>query len=218
MSRIVNKDVICSSCGTSIRAAVYESVNVTTEPALKEKVLSRTINGANCPQCGLQMAVATNLLYHDVDKKFMVWLRLNEHLEKGEEAPELGALSQRLFSSYRLRIVSGWPELSERIHVLESGLDEGLVELLKFVLWPQIPGNTPENFTGSGLYFTGADRIPSPVARLRFVFLHGASPEIFSYPRSEYDKLVSSPDHKRVIPPAGEWTSVNHRYVIDRWL
>jgi len=56
-----------------MRVRVYDSVNVTIEPKLRELILSNRIHRFDCSQCGQPIAVETTMLYHDMGYGFAVW-------------------------------------------------------------------------------------------------------------------------------------------------
>ena len=54
--------------------AGYDAVNVTLNPEKKQKILNGNLVQFNCPSCGYQAEFLYPMLYHDQDKKFMVWI------------------------------------------------------------------------------------------------------------------------------------------------
>ena len=212
MSRIVDKELICPCCACHIHAKTYVSVNVSTDPALKRRVLDKTINLIDCPHCKKPVMVATNLLYHDVNQWFMVWLRLNEYQEGGtEKMPEL-ALLRHALKPYKLRLTNGWDDFVERIRILDSRLDEGLIEAIKAVIWPQLEGNAHRPYNGRFLYFIWADDFSAPSPKLYFNFALAASQNIVAYPKSGYDELAGT--SASMNPPDGEWVHLDYNYMI----
>ena len=72
MSKIRTIKLTCPECGEEFDFDVYESVNVTLDPDLKEKVLDGGIFSASCPKCGHTETLVHPFLYHDMDRKFMI--------------------------------------------------------------------------------------------------------------------------------------------------
>jgi len=72
MSKIIEVDVPCPQCKKYSRVSIYTSVNVTTNPALKEKVFSGEINKRVCQNCGYKFEINCILLYHDMDNQFAI--------------------------------------------------------------------------------------------------------------------------------------------------
>ena len=53
---------------------LYSSINVSLEPQLKDKLLQGEINKVICPRCREAFFAGRFLLYHDVEKNFMIWM------------------------------------------------------------------------------------------------------------------------------------------------
>lgn len=125
----------CPHCNADIEIPYYEDINVTTEPTLKEAVLSGNFFKYTCPSCGKTMPIAGPLLYHDQNATAMYYFcpagfdpsteKLNEMLQIIE-----GMEGDRA-SHYQARLVSSIDKLIEKIHIQDAGLDDRIVELVK---------------------------------------------------------------------------------------
>lgn len=73
MSSISTKPFTCPECGHKGEFKMYNSVNVTLDPKLKDRVLNGDIFDWTCPKCGESLSVRYNLLYHDMDNKFQIY-------------------------------------------------------------------------------------------------------------------------------------------------
>lgn len=144
----------------------------------------------------------------------MVWLRLNERQEIGDGTmPELN-LSIGMFHTYKLRVTNGWREFHERISVLDAELYEDAVEILKFLLWPQVTRGSLNNYDSRELSFVGIDRFYTTEVRLQFVYLNGSDSELISYPKTEYDKFATASLHKKLALPDGRWARFDYQDVL----
>ena len=72
MSKISKVKFNCPECGKEVEFDYYESINVTLNPELKEKVINGLIYSVECPSCGHREAFPHPFLYHDMEKKFMI--------------------------------------------------------------------------------------------------------------------------------------------------
>jgi S-methylmethionine-dependent homocysteine/selenocysteine methylase len=72
MTQVITKNIKCN-CGNDVEIVVYDSVNVTLDPKLKEAVVNRKINSFKCSKCGLKAEISYKFLYHDMDNKKMIW-------------------------------------------------------------------------------------------------------------------------------------------------
>lgn len=84
MSRQVSMSFVCG-CGHELDVWVYESVNVTVAPELKNLVFSPMFNVVECPHCGQKSDPNMQFLYHDMDKHFWIYVYPEEMAEHREE-------------------------------------------------------------------------------------------------------------------------------------
>lgn len=125
----------CPNCQADIEIPYYEDVNVTTEPTLKEAILSGDFFKYTCPSCGETLPIAGPFLYHDQDATAMFYFcppgfdqsteKLNEMLQMIE------SMEGDRASHYQARFVSSIDKLMEKIYILDAGLDDRIVELVK---------------------------------------------------------------------------------------
>jgi len=92
MTKIESYDLNCKACGKDFKAPIYESVNITLDPELLEKIWNGTLNTVKCPKCKKEHFVAVPLLFHDMEYKVvengkevkkskMTWIDLNDGIE-----------------------------------------------------------------------------------------------------------------------------------------
>lgn len=67
----------CPACGHEQQCTIYGSVNVKESPELKQVVLDDEINTFLCENCEYYEKLLVELMYHDMEKKFVVWLKPN---------------------------------------------------------------------------------------------------------------------------------------------
>lgn len=64
--------ISCPRCRQMIAANVEQLVDVTHEPASKQRLLSGQSNHARCPHCGYEGRLATPIVYHDNEKELLL--------------------------------------------------------------------------------------------------------------------------------------------------
>ena len=131
----------CSRCGAEHSVSVPQSVNVATDPDLKEKVRSGELFTWTCPHCGTSNLLTVPFLYHDPDAHLMLVL---------SPAP-LGA--EGLQEGYTGRQVRSVGDLVEKIKIFDAGLDDLTVEMCKFVTCQELKKDVSLRFAG----LNGAD-------------------------------------------------------------
>ncbi|MBP5397071.1 MAG: CpXC domain-containing protein [Bacteroidales bacterium] len=170
MSIVKQALVKCSHCGAEHPLQVYKSVNAAQEPALKEKVKDGSLFLWACPKCSKTNLARYECLYHDPDKRLMVWLLPIGSVSEAEMASI--SLHAKALGGYTLRKVTDVGALMEKVIALDEGLDDVALEICKYVM-RQEQGET-EGTSGE----TG--RIPAG-APLHF-FRREEDKLIFTYP------------------------------------
>lgn len=123
--------VTCPHCQTENEHDVLQNINIDQNPELRESVQDLSCFRVQCPNCSEQFLAVHDTLYHDMAGEFMVWLWPNT-----EEA--LPKASFEPLSGYRLRIVESLNDFREKIAVLEAGLDDRAIEMMKLLLFMQL--------------------------------------------------------------------------------
>jgi len=96
MTKITTHEVECQACGSKQNVEIFESINVTNQPELKEKLFQGQLNIFTCDKCSHKAMVDIPVLYNDMQRKFSVqyypsrWIFddsfLNEFTKQGEPA------------------------------------------------------------------------------------------------------------------------------------
>ena len=120
--------VKCTKCGSSFEAASYQSINVASDPQLKERVRDGSLFVAECPYCGARNLLKYNTLYHDPAAKLMVWL-----LPEGFDPPKEVEEAVKELEGYTLRRVKEAGELIEKVCIADAGLEDTVMEVCKWV-------------------------------------------------------------------------------------
>ncbi len=140
MSSSIEQDITCPACGHKQSTTIWESVNVTQDPHLKQRVLARQLNQFVCTECSHRAPIASNLLYHDMERKLMLWLVP----QADGQAPHTVEMDPKLFQiaeTYRLRLIGSYNALLEKIRIFEDDQNDCFVELLKLVV--EVQGENP---------------------------------------------------------------------------
>jgi hypothetical protein len=114
-----------------------------------------------------------------------------------------------VLQQYQLRFVTSWNQLLEKITILESGLDDAIVEFLKLWVGERALG-TPEFADGAVLF---RERRSKSSEELELAFdVHRGNEflGVFSTPLSAYENFArQAAAALQKCHPAGEWKTVN---------
>jgi len=75
MTSIKDFELTCPICENEFCSPIYLSINITLNPELLEKIYDRTINVVNCPKCKSEIHVNVLILFHDMKKKLLIWVK-----------------------------------------------------------------------------------------------------------------------------------------------
>ncbi len=105
-----------SYCHSASQYNVWISANVTVSPHLRDEILSGSLFWKEGPKCNEGFSANHDLLYHDMEKQFCVWLKYEN--ADGEIELDPGAdHADRVFKGHRLRIALARDELIEKIKI-----------------------------------------------------------------------------------------------------
>lgn len=166
MTKIIRGSAVCNNCESEYTVDAYASVNTNLDPMLKEKILEDTLFKTICNKCGSTNYIAYDLLYHDMDNKTMIFLRLPTQ----DNSLDMEAFSDDTFGvmkEYKFFVARHPSHLMERIRTTDYGLDPRLIELYKF-LWKSkhnLPLETPFEY----LFFDTISSDTNPI--IKFILL-----------------------------------------------
>lgn len=122
-------EVTCK-CGHNFEAELFDSINVTTDPHLKTKLLNGELNVVLCPACGLLFYVEKFIIYHDTAMRQLFYVyeqfcRTDKSVLIDKIKYEYKLVCENMdlpgIREYRLEVFFG---LDELVHFLNSSEDE----------------------------------------------------------------------------------------------
>lgn len=156
MSQISSAKVQCPSCGVSQNISFYSSITATINPELRDAVLNGTFFDVSCAKCRTVMTLDRPVLYSDPQKRWMVWYLPHGANSESNDAMDVSTLM--LGSLTKRRVVYSHDELVEKVHTIESGLNDWALVLFKMKLSKQV---------GATCFFAG---LTNDGTRLQFKF------------------------------------------------
>lgn len=142
MSRM--EKIVCSECGKESEFRVWESINTVLDPELKEKVRNRDVFTFICPHCGEITMVNYACLYHQMEDKIMIYYVPGDIEEavlmmQGKYRNDMGevldlSFNDLLAEGYVNRVVHTMNEFVEKLAILDAGLDDRFIEIMKVLM------------------------------------------------------------------------------------
>lgn len=141
MSEKSTYTIQCPQCEAEQEVTLYDSINLLEAPALRDALMANQLNAVSCPHCGLVFRVDKQLLYHDPERRLMIfWFPGNEEAyrtNRDEFLRSMNALQTVLpddFEPPTVHLVFTRTELVERIYLLEADLEERIIEYIKYMM------------------------------------------------------------------------------------
>lgn len=72
MTKRSEQEACCPACGHTQDVTVWQSVNVTLNPDLRERLFNADVNIFECDSCGEKAFIPAPILYHDMEREFCV--------------------------------------------------------------------------------------------------------------------------------------------------
>jgi len=144
MSAQKTYSIRCPKCDHSQNVELYDSINVAQEPELKKALFENRINRVVCVECAASFRIDKPVLYHDTDRNILIhWMpdnvvsrdKILDEFDKSME--ELRDALPEGVEHPRVRLVFDRVELIELIFMVEAGMDERVVEFIKYTIHTQ---------------------------------------------------------------------------------
>lgn len=128
---ISEAQIACSRCNEAHSVTVRDSINVSENPELKQKVLDGSAFLWECPHCGTLNLLKHQTLYHDPAERLMVWLTFGSSALEERVQASYGQIEE--MKDYTLRFVDDIGTLIEKVKIFDAGLDDVVMEMTKYV-------------------------------------------------------------------------------------
>ena len=141
IKRSVN--ITCPGCGTTQDITLVEVLNAQTDPDLKEDLMHNRLNRVSCSDCDIDFRVDLPLLYTDAKAELMIhWVPENEDANREQILEEFDEVIERMNAEAdeqvpvpNVRLVMTRVELVELIYMVEAGMNQRVVEYVKYSIY-----------------------------------------------------------------------------------
>lgn len=200
----------CPECGADVEVSRPAIINVQNTPEYKIQIVTGELFREICPQCGQGLQVVSRLTYHDMEKRLMVYFRpitSQEELKTFDYEAIRSAIEDNFSApNYAIRVVTSVNELMEKIRIAEFGLNDGVIEIAKFVYYDIFT----KQFEGLGVLNIYYERRNDKDALL-FMCDDGSSrsidiaPEVYNSIKKRFATVVDAIYTSRVCMVGRDW-------------
>ncbi|MFL2859637.1 MAG: CpXC domain-containing protein [Pontiellaceae bacterium] len=136
-------NIRCPKCSLTQDVILYDSINVDENPQFKDLLMKNKFNRVICEDCEFDFRVDLPLLYRDLKNNILIhWIpETNQHLAEDilEEFDEIIEHIDNGFDTKNItpniRLVMSRVELIELIYLIESSMNERVVEYIKYNIY-----------------------------------------------------------------------------------
>jgi hypothetical protein len=150
MSASNKYSIHCPKCEHDQEVELYDSINVAQEPMLKDLLLKNQLNRVECESCQMSFRVDKPVLYHDADRNILIHWMPDVACSRDEILDEFDDAMEKLRTTFpadmeppRVRLVFTRVELVELMFMIEAGMDERVVEYVKYTIHTQNMSRVP---------------------------------------------------------------------------
>ena len=144
MSARKTYSIRCPKCRHEQKVELYESINVAQQPELKTALFENRLNRVQCESCDASFRVDKPLLYHDADRNILIHWMPDTAVSREDILDEFDKSMEELrkvlppdIEPPRVRLVFTRAELVELIFIIEAGMEERVVEYIKYTIHTQ---------------------------------------------------------------------------------
>ncbi|MEA2734598.1 MAG: hypothetical protein QOE14_1049, partial [Humisphaera sp.] len=217
MSRPIQENIPCPGCNQASPFTMWASLNVTLDPDKKPLLIDGELFRFRCPHCGAVTQVAYPMLYHDMERQFMIWMAPPDDSGNAAGPAEAGFKSQGQMTGYTFRAVHSINELLEKILIFDAKLDDLVIEMVKMVILTQMPQADQSEETE--VHFAQLEDNGAEGQELVFAIVKPAETTGATLPRepvyTDMAKAVAELKSRKSPPPGGQWPHIDAAYLMD---
>ncbi len=166
MSKHHIEKITCPNCKAESDVVLWDSINTKLDPDMKEKVLTGEIFAWECPNCKQQLNVDYATLYHQMEDNIMIYYVPGDATKAVEIMKTIPVLTDekenkdsdfKLPRKYKRRVVTTQNELREKVMILNEGLDDHVIEMMKLFMMVQFKNKDPEMKIEEFLFYVDKD-------------------------------------------------------------
>ncbi len=149
MSKKYTTVINCPECNNKQEFTRWESINTTLDPELKQAVRDLSLFRFTCSNCGYIADVNYGFLYHQMEDH--VWMHYITNHDTFDEINNFINTDNEMFknlarNNYLIRIVFSRENLLEKLAIIDVGLDDRVIEILKFMISAYIRDKHGDDF------------------------------------------------------------------------
>ena len=155
MSKNHIETIKCSKCNAESEMLVWETMDTSTDPQLKAQIRNGDCFGWHCPHCDNKSLIFYPTIYHQVNEHYIICYVPGNPSSAVEYMKNINENNQSGYDfndNYTKRVVSDINQLREKLLILDEGLDDRIIEIMKVFAMAEIQKSFSD-LTVSEIYF-----------------------------------------------------------------
>lgn len=206
--------ILCPECGLEQKITICPSANVTTDPEMREKVLSGEIFLFTCEGCGYTGFAGYPFVYEDKDTNDGFLIYLEPECEDREVGIDGDIADQVIYREKQMRLVTDLNALKEKVFIFEAGLDDRVMELFKMLTLTKLHSDNPDQVPDT-LLFTKVDEADGEKTISLAAFASHTYLGVIELPYSLYQTCVVTGGPIWDVPVT-ECSVIDQQWIVDR--
>lgn len=152
--------ITCPQCHGTFTFTTYPAIDTKDDGMWAEKVRTGEAFLGKCPHCGWETHYDYSFLYKEREKNFLMYYAANEADYKSGYAMMTGhdpMVDWEKISSWTRRVVTSREDVLEKLMILDDGLDDRIIEILKALAFVSLHQHQPELSVDTVLFDRGSD-------------------------------------------------------------
>ena len=200
----------CPVCQAPATQEVETRINTTLQPKLKKELLNGQLQHFECSECGARRQIETDLLYHDPEKKYIVFLvpnLKNKRDQLGDLLENVARDEKVDLSNYELRIVTHHADLIEKIQLFENNYNDREVEIVKLLTDGLFAKEKPNEEVKSRFFYMKND-----IPKIMYItpndqLLVDFSDSLLTFAKDKYSKVIATTEKGQFHLINAEWAA-----------
>ena len=150
----------CPKCHGTFSFTTYPAFDTGDNILWKEKVRTGEAFLGKCPHCGYETHYDYSFLYKERDTHFLMYYAANKEEYQKAYAMMTGQdpmVNWDAISSWTRRVVTSREDVLEKLMILDDGLDDRIIEILKALAFVSLHQQKPELAIDTVLFDKGQD-------------------------------------------------------------
>ncbi|MFC1669014.1 CpXC domain-containing protein [Spirochaetota bacterium] len=225
MTNSTSLEFKCPDCGNKQEIQYWDSLDVSVDGEMRDKFLKNEINFYNCAKCGLFIPLDLGMVYHDAERKYMIYFenfksndKIKDKFNSLSDSLKDDEMKKIVKEGYRLRIVLSRFHAQEKIRILDAGLDDMQVEIFKINL--RYFMEREKGIKALAVMFKGYDEINSDTMQFN-VYDENEEAHLFStsfakqYSEIKKQYAQKLKESQKADP---QWLIVDGNYVLEKFI